>query len=97
MLVFYKTDRLYSLEPRGHYVSGIAMRCAREQSARASLMNELIDSALLDYVAFGSTGRCGLRPHLSWSANKNKEEITARAISSLLVDQLGLEPRTDRL
>ena len=28
---------------------------------------------------------------------KTKKEITARAISLLLVDHLGLEPRTDRL
>ena len=74
---------------RHRYAMRSGAICARSLECKHS------DLASLDYVAFGSTGRCGLRPHPSWSTNKNKEEITARAISSLLVDQLGLDSRAN--
>ena len=45
------------------------------------------------YYAVSGT-KVGINPSLRL---ENKREITARAISLLLVDHLGLEPRTDRL
>ena len=41
-------------EPRGHFVSDIALRCARGAICARSLECEHSDSASLDYVAFGS-------------------------------------------
>ena len=66
-----------------------------EQSALASLMSELTDSASLDYVASGSTDRAVKDRILDGPPTETKKPRKIGAF--LLVDHLGLEPRTDRL
>ena len=75
-------------------LSCIALRCTHGAICARSLECEHSDSASLDYVAFGlnRSGEVQMLDGLT-----AKREITARAISLLLVDHQGLEPWTDRL
>jgi hypothetical protein len=65
-------------EPRGHFVSDIAMRCAHGAICARSLECEHSDSASLDYVASGSGGRAGPSSRLT---ARQQKEATARAAS----------------
>ena len=70
-------------EPRGHFVSDIAMRCAHGAIC-ARLACASTDSLTLDYVASGSTGRAVSSSRLN-GATKQKE-TTTRVVSFVLVE-----------
>ena len=67
----------------------------KEQSARGSLECKHSDSLTLDYVASGSGGRAVADRILDGPPTETKKP--PGWVAFLLVDHLGLEPRTDRL
>ena len=72
-------------EPRGHFVSNIALRCAHGAICARSLECEHSDSASLDYVASGSTGRAVSSSRLNGATTKRGNR---KGCLFLLVEQV---------